>query len=57
MNSLKWEKNWGNNVKYRPLDHEYKIIFKIKKNWEKLIYGWNVKLRKIEEKKLKGSIL
>jgi hypothetical protein len=40
MNSLKWEKNWGNNVDYRPLDHKYKTIFKSKRNWEKLIDGW-----------------
>jgi hypothetical protein len=33
MNFLKWEKNWGNNVDYRPLDYKYKTIFKFKRNW------------------------
>jgi hypothetical protein len=38
------KKNWGNNVDYRPLDHKYKTILKSKKNWEKLIDGWDVKI-------------
>jgi hypothetical protein len=41
-------------MEYRPLDHKYKTTFKSKRNWEKLIDGWDVK---IEEKKLRGSIL
>jgi hypothetical protein len=36
------------------LDHKYKTIFKSKRNWEKLIDSWDVK---IEEKKLRESIL
>jgi hypothetical protein len=26
------------------LDHKYKTIFKSKRNWEKLIDGWDVKI-------------
>jgi hypothetical protein len=33
MDSLKWKKNWGNNVDYRSLNHKLKIIFKFKRNW------------------------
>jgi hypothetical protein len=33
---------WAN----RPLDHKYKTIFKLKRNWEKLIDGWDVKIEK-----------
>jgi hypothetical protein len=39
---------------YWPLSYKYNTIFKSKRNWEKLIDGWNVK---IEEKKLRGYIL
>jgi hypothetical protein len=46
-------KNWGNNMGNRLLDYKYKIIFKFKKNWEKLINGWDVKI----EKKLKEIFL
>jgi hypothetical protein len=46
MDSLKWEKNWGNNVDYRSLNHKLKIIFKFKRNWLKLIWlkyeNWSV---------------
>jgi hypothetical protein len=45
---------YGNNMEYRPLDHKYKTTFKSKRNWDKLMDGWDVK---IEEKKLRGSIL
>jgi hypothetical protein len=30
IDSLKWEKNWENNVEYRSLDHKYKTIYKSK---------------------------
>jgi hypothetical protein len=46
-------KNWGNNMGNRLLDYKYKIIFKFKRNWEKLINGWDVKI----EKKLKEIFL
>jgi hypothetical protein len=46
-------KNWGNNMGNRLLDHKYKIIFKFKRNWEKLINGWDVKI----EKKVKEIFL
>jgi hypothetical protein len=36
--------NWGNNVRNEPLDYKYKTIFKYKRNWEKLIDGWDVKI-------------
>jgi hypothetical protein len=39
---------------YRPLDHKYKTIFKSKRNWEKLIDGWDVKF---DGDKIWGSIL
>jgi hypothetical protein len=54
MNFLKWEKNWGNNVDYRPLDYKYKTIFKFKRNWQKLIDCWDMKIKEIF---LRGSIL
>jgi hypothetical protein len=38
------KKNWGNNVEYKPLNHKYKMIFKSKRNWEKLIDGRDVKI-------------
>jgi hypothetical protein len=31
---------------YRPLDDKYKAIFKLKRNWEKLIDVWEVKIKK-----------
>jgi hypothetical protein len=31
-------------VYYRPLDYRYKIIFKFKRNWEKLIDGYDMKI-------------
>jgi hypothetical protein len=39
-------KNWGNNMGNRLLDYKYKIIFKFKRNWEKLINDWDVKIEK-----------
>jgi hypothetical protein len=45
-------KNWGNNVDYRPLDLKYKTIFKCKRNWEKFINDWDVKIKR---KKLRNS--
>jgi hypothetical protein len=36
--------NWGNNVRNWPLDYKYKTIFKYKRNGEKLIDGWDVKI-------------
>jgi hypothetical protein len=51
MDSLKWKKNWGNNVENKLLDHKYKIIFKSKKHLEKLIDSWDMKiLKKLREK-------
>jgi hypothetical protein len=41
--------NWGNNVRNGSLDYKYMTIFKYKKNGEKLIDGWDVK---IEEKEI-----
>jgi hypothetical protein len=52
IDSLKWEKNWENNVEYRSLNHKSKIIFKSKRNWEKLIDGSDVKIKKNWEKKI-----
>jgi hypothetical protein len=49
------EKNWGNN-EYRSLDYKYKIIFKFKRNWEKLINDWDVKIEKNWGKSLGGFI-
>jgi hypothetical protein len=40
------------------LDHKYKTIFKSKRNWKKLIDGWDVKIeKKLREKKLREFIL
>jgi hypothetical protein len=49
----KVEKNWGNNVDNRPLDYKYKTLFKSKRNWEKLIDGWDVKIEKNWGNKIK----
>jgi hypothetical protein len=38
--------NWGNNVRNGPLDYKCKTIFKYKRNGEKLIDGWDVKIEK-----------
>jgi hypothetical protein len=37
-------------VEYRSLNHKSKIIFKSKRNWEKLIDGSDVKIKKNWEK-------
>jgi hypothetical protein len=38
--------NWGNNVKNEQLDYKCKLIFKSKRNREKLIDGSDVKIEK-----------
>jgi hypothetical protein len=44
MDSLKLKNNWENNMDNWPLNYKYKIIFKSKRNGEKLIDGWDVKI-------------
>jgi hypothetical protein len=39
-------------VEYRSLNHKSKIIFKSKRNWEKLIDSSDVKIKKNWEKKI-----
>jgi hypothetical protein len=48
--------NWGNNVRNGPLDYKCMTIFKYKRNWEKLIDGWDVKIEEKEIERIHSHI-